>query len=63
MLYWKSEKVVPGTTVLVRPDYSYWTLGYLLSHSGAEKLINAKPFDHMLPVDEYFPIMYNRHPE
>ena len=49
--------------MLAIPHYSYWTLGYLLSRRGAVKLLEAKPLEKMLPVDEYFPIMYNRHPE
>ena len=62
-LHWRTEKLIPGTTVLVRPDYSYWTLGYLISHRGAQKLIDANPFSNLLPVDEYLPIMFNKHPE
>lgn len=61
MLNWEDEELILGSMMLVRPSYSYWTLGYLLSLSGAQKLIDAKPFDNLLPVDEYFPIMYNRH--
>ncbi len=57
------EKLLPETTCLVKPAYSYWTLGYLVSHSGAEKLVQARPFDNLLPVDEYFPIMFNEHPQ
>ncbi|KAL5484486.1 hypothetical protein EMCRGX_G020997 [Ephydatia muelleri] len=63
VLNWNEEELITGSQMLVRPSYSYWTLGYLLSLSGAQKLINARPFDNLLPVDEYFPIMYNRHAE
>ncbi|XP_003390895.3 PREDICTED: glycosyltransferase 25 family member-like [Amphimedon queenslandica] len=38
-------------------------LGYIISNRGAEKLIAGRPFDNILPVDEYIPIMYNDHPE
>lgn len=62
-LDWDNEIEVPGSSMLVVPDYSYWTLGYLLSHRGAEKLINAKPFEKMLPVDEYIPILFRKHPQ
>ena len=62
-LDWDNEMQVPGSSMLVVPDYSYWTLGYLLSHRGAEKLINAKPFEKMLPVDEYIPILFRKHPQ
>ena len=44
------------------PHYSYWTLGYLLSQSGARKLIDSEPLGKILPVDELFPILFNRHP-
>ncbi|XP_051898150.1 procollagen galactosyltransferase 1-like [Pristis pectinata] len=56
------ERAVPGVRNLVEADYSYWTLGYVLSLQGAKKLIDAKPFDKMLPVDEFLPVMYNKHP-
>ena len=34
----------------------------MLSHRGAEKLIGENPLSKMVPVDEYLPIMYDRHP-
>lgn len=48
---------------LVKAGYSYWTLAYLLSNRGARKLLDAKPLSNLLPVDEYLPIMFDRHPE
>ncbi|KAK0421217.1 hypothetical protein QR680_015119 [Steinernema hermaphroditum] len=42
--------------------YSYWTLGYALNHSGAKKLIEADPLKKLVAVDEYIPIMFDRHP-
>ncbi len=62
-LHWKDEELVNGSKRLVWPRYSYWTLGYLLSQRGARKLLEAEPFNKMLPVDEYLPIMFNVHPE
>ncbi|XP_060686107.1 procollagen galactosyltransferase 2-like isoform X1 [Hemiscyllium ocellatum] len=56
------EKSVPGIRNLVEADYSYWTLAYVLSQQGAKKLVAAEPFGKMLPVDEFLPIMYNKHP-
>ncbi|XP_060053804.1 procollagen galactosyltransferase 2 [Erinaceus europaeus] len=56
------EKAVPGVVNLVEADYSYWTLGYVISLEGAQKLVGADPFGKMLPVDEFLPIMYNKHP-
>ncbi len=62
-LHWKDEQLVNGASKLVWPRYSYWTLGYLLSIRGARKLLEARPLEKMLPVDEYLPIMFNVHPE
>ncbi|KAM9384326.1 procollagen galactosyltransferase 2 [Pholidichthys leucotaenia] len=58
----KPEQSVEGINNLVEADYSYWTLGYALSHQGAQKLLAAQPFGKMLPVDEFLPIMFNKHP-
>lgn len=58
----KKEKFVDGSSNLVYPDYTYWTLGYILNKQGAQKLINANPLKHLLPVDEFLPIMYDKHP-
>ncbi|XP_043941234.1 procollagen galactosyltransferase 2 [Protopterus annectens] len=56
------EKAVPSVMNLVEADYSYWTLGYAISLQGAHKLVAAEPFSKMLPVDEFLPVMYNKHP-
>ncbi|XP_025835147.1 glycosyltransferase 25 family member-like isoform X2 [Agrilus planipennis] len=48
---------------LVRAAYSYWTLGYVISKSGIKKLLEADPLSKLLPVDEFLPIMFDRHPE
>ena len=63
VLNWETEKLLPGATKLVRPGYSYWTLGYLISLRGAKKLIGQQPFQKMLPVDEYLPILFDVHPQ
>lgn len=57
------EQSVDGVNNLVEADYSYWTLGYALSQQGARKLVSADPFTRMLPVDEFLPIMFNKHPK
>lgn len=57
------EKPVEGVVNLVEADYSYWTLGYALSLQGARKLLQAQPLSKMLPVDEYLPVMFNKHPK
>lgn len=56
----REEFVTAHTT---KPLYSYWTLGYLISERGARKLLDAKPLDNMLPVDEFLPIMFDQHPK
>ncbi|KAI7798140.1 procollagen galactosyltransferase 2 [Triplophysa rosa] len=56
------EVSVEGVNNLVEADYSYWTLGYAISQQGARKLLAAQPLGKMLPVDEYLPVMFNKHP-
>ncbi|NXS58504.1 GT251 galactosyltransferase, partial [Brachypteracias leptosomus] len=46
----RPEKPVPKVRNLVEADYSYWTLGYVLSLRGARKLLEAEPLTKMLPV-------------
>uniref|UniRef100_A0A8C8DY93 procollagen galactosyltransferase n=1 Tax=Oryzias sinensis TaxID=183150 RepID=A0A8C8DY93_9TELE len=58
----RPEKSVPNIHNLVEADYSYWTLAYILSKRGAQKLLGAEPLGKMLPVDEFLPVMYNKHP-
>ncbi|KAF5302672.1 hypothetical protein FQA39_LY10168 [Lamprigera yunnana] len=59
----KDEPFIEGSQMLVKVGYSYWTLGYILSLNGAQKLLDAKPLNNLVPVDEYLPILFNRHPE
>ncbi|XP_055592223.1 glycosyltransferase 25 family member [Uranotaenia lowii] len=56
------EKWVDGADYLVKAGYSYWTLGYLISLSGAKKLLSENPLKKLVPVDEYIPIMFDNHP-
>uniref|UniRef100_A0A9J8A0B4 procollagen galactosyltransferase n=1 Tax=Cyprinus carpio carpio TaxID=630221 RepID=A0A9J8A0B4_CYPCA len=58
----RPEKAVPNIRNLVEADYSYWTLGYMMSLQGAKKRLKAEPLSKMLPVDEFLPIMFNKHP-
>lgn len=58
----RPEKAVPKIRNLVEADYSYWTLGYMMSLQGAKKLLKAEPLRRMLPVDEFLPVMFNKHP-
>ncbi|XP_069121239.1 procollagen galactosyltransferase 1-like isoform X1 [Argopecten irradians] len=57
------ETYVKGSQSLVWPSYSYWTLSYILSDRGARKLLQQEPLRKMIPVDEYLPIMFDKHPE
>lgn len=57
------EDPVETVKNLVVAGYSYWTLSYAISLQGAQKLINAEPISKMLPVDEFLPIMYDKHPK
>ncbi len=52
-----------GTETLVWADYSYWTLSYLLTDVGAHKLLAQDPLSRLIPVDEYLPVMFDRHPQ
>lgn len=56
------EKAVPRVRNLVEADYSYWTLAYVISLQGARKLLSAEPLARMLPVDEFLPVMFDKHP-
>nr|XP_018908006.1 PREDICTED: glycosyltransferase 25 family member [Bemisia tabaci] len=58
-----TEDQVIGSEFLRHVSYSYWTIGYLISLSGAQKLLAAKPLNNLLPVDEFLPIMYNQQPQ
>jgi collagen beta-1,O-galactosyltransferase len=62
-LHESDEPWVAGSRYLVRAGYSYWTLGYLLSQSGARKLLAARPLEKLIPVDEYLPILFDKHPQ
>ncbi|CAK5101296.1 unnamed protein product [Meloidogyne enterolobii] len=56
------EFFVPGHSHLSTISYSYWTIGYAISLSGARKLIEADPLNNLLTLDEFLPIMYSQHP-
>ena len=57
-----AEDEVRRSENFVEPKYSYWTIGYILTRTGAEKLIDSDPLSKLLPVDEFLPIMFNQHP-
>ena len=43
---------------LIRPGFSYWTCGYLISRSGANKLCDERYLNNLIAIDEYIPYMY-----
>nr|XP_056716152.1 inactive glycosyltransferase 25 family member 3 [Euleptes europaea] len=58
----EDEEPVEDVRNLVVAEYSYWTLAYVISWQGAQKLIEAQPLSKILPVDEFLPVMYDKHP-
>ena len=62
ILWSVTEPWVEGSDLLVHVNYTYWTLGYMLSQDGAKKLVEEMPLKKIVPVDEYLPIMYDKHP-
>lgn len=56
-------KDIEGTTRLVEFDYNHWTTAYILTVDGVKKLLNAKPLHNMVALDEFLPIMFDKHPE
>ncbi len=48
------EVVFPN---IVKPEFSYWCLSYMVNKKGAEKLINGGFLQALIPADEYVPIM------
>ncbi|CDS37514.1 procollagen galactosyltransferase 2 [Echinococcus multilocularis] len=57
-----NEVMVRGARFLAYPSYTYWTLAYVLRRSGAQKLMVQRPLEKMVAVDEFLPIMFDRHP-
>ncbi|XP_072421890.1 procollagen galactosyltransferase 2 isoform X2 [Chiloscyllium punctatum] len=57
----KQEEASANVQNLVVAEYSYWTLAYAISQQGAKKLIDSDPLKKILPVDEFLPIMYDKH--
>lgn len=55
-------RLSPGYLALISWSRRPTDLTHILSNAGAAKLIDAEPLSKMVPVDEYLPIMYDRHP-
>ena len=48
---------------LIKPEFSYWTIGYYITYSGALKLTQSNYLNYLIPVDEFLPISFGKvHP-
>ena len=52
-----SEEKCEENNDLVIPDFSYWTIGYIITLNGANKLVNNYFFNNMIPIDVYLGYM------
>lgn len=57
-----NEIFVDEVPNLLRPNYSHWTIAYMLTRSGLGKLLRQNFLSNMLPVDEFLPLMYDQQP-
>lgn len=46
---------------LSMPGFSYCTHGYMVTRSGAEKLLSVGFEQNLIPVDEFLPAMFHQH--
>ena len=54
----KNEEEVNENMVI--SNFSYWTIGYVLTNNGAKKLLNSNFEKNLIPVDEFLPYMYGK---
>ncbi|KAF2367071.1 Glycosyl transferase family 25 [Trinorchestia longiramus] len=54
------EEKVEGSEMLVEAYTSHWTVAYMLSYAGANKLIAQQPLSKIIPVDLYFSAMADK---
>lgn len=57
----KDGPSIKGSKLLRKPGPSLTLTGYIITFDGARKLVNAKPLQKMVPVDEFVGIMYDKH--
>jgi GR25 family glycosyltransferase involved in LPS biosynthesis len=58
------EKEKKYSKEFIKPEFSYWLVGYYLTYSGALKLVNSNFIQNIIPVDEFVPIAYGKdHPK
>ena len=48
---------------LVKPAFSYWTIGYIITASGVEKLLKHDYLNNMIPIDEWLSLLMNNDPK
>lgn len=54
----ENEEYIENHNNIVKPFYSYWTIGYYITYSGALKLLKSNFSKKIIPVDEFLPLMY-----
>ncbi|KAL7646419.1 UNVERIFIED_CONTAM: hypothetical protein RMT77_003332 [Armadillidium vulgare] len=54
---------VSNSKLLLKPGFSFWLAGYLLSYEGARKLVDQKPLQKLIPSDILVPIMFDQYPK
>ena len=52
------EPKISQHIIKIKKRKSYWTCGYVLTYSGAKKLVDSNYTNNLIPVDEFLPIMY-----
>jgi len=65
LLYLGRERLEPDSSAFRnfrRPGFSYCTFGYVLSRHGIWSLLETRLADCVIPVDEFLPAMYLKHP-
>jgi len=65
LFYFGREKLYPDIAnfgEFVRPNYSYCTYAYALTRTGIAKLLAYDPLKKIMPLDEFIPATYVRHP-
>lgn len=56
------EEKVLGSDSLIYPDYSYWTVGYLINQRFCEKILNSNILKNIVVIDELLCIIGNISP-
>ena len=57
----KEEPHVDEGKLFVSPSLSYNTHSYIITHSGASKLLSLKPHENIIPSDEFLAASWTKH--